>query len=255
MIKYWFLLSILTCILPRESLATVTGPIELYAVHYPPYQIIDNSGEISGIDVEVTRAAFEAVNIPIIVKTAPWKRILKNIQYGRIAGTITCSKRPGREVFMGYSAPISSAQQVAFSAVSTVVYGLKQFSDLENYNVTVVEGWGIQKELELADIPHIPTTDVASGINSIVYRDVDVFYNGYLTTMYQARKMGLETMIKATFLEGQQETDFHVCFSKAYPGYQRIKQRFNKGLEIIKQNGVYGKIHQRYENLVLSLRK
>lgn len=251
--KYLSLLGILLFIHPRLVLAD-TAPIELFVVHYPPYEIIDPAGVISGIDVEVARKAFEAVEIPIVVKTAPWKRILKNIEYGRIAGTITCSQRPGRDTYIHYSDPISNAQQVFFSAVDTPISSLKNFSDIANYTVTVVDGWGIQKELEYAGIDHLPTLDVSSGINAIVYRDVEFFYNGFLTTQYQARVMGLENKIKATFLEDRGKTDFHICFSKAYPEYKLLTQRFNEGLKLIKSNGVFDEIYQRYLKADLGLR-
>ncbi|MFY0677145.1 MAG: transporter substrate-binding domain-containing protein [Neptuniibacter sp.] len=241
-------------LLPRVGFSAVEKPLEFYVVHYPPYEIIDISGEIYGIDVDVAKAAFAAVGIPIEVKTAPWKRILKNIEYGRISGTITCSKRPGRELYMDYSDPISQAQQAVFSAVSTPVPSLKQFSDIADYTVTVVDGWGIQKELDIAGIDHLPTVDVASGINAIVYRDVELFYSGYLTTQYQAKQMGLEDQIKVSFLEGRGKTDFHVCFSKSYSDSRDLKQLFNKGLAIIKENGVFDAIYQRYVHMEQSIR-
>ena len=252
--KHLPLLAVLIFTFPHIALSDEASPIEFHVVHYPPYEIIHPSGDIAGIDVEVARAAFEAVDIPIVVKTAPWKRILKNIEYGRIAGTITCSKRSGRETYIHYSNPISNAQQVVFSAVDTPVSSLNKFADIANYTVTVVDGWGIQKELEKAGIAHLPTLDVSSGINAIVYRDVELFYNGFLTTQYQARVMGLENKIKATFLEDQGKTDFHICFSKAYPDYKLLTQRFNEGLALIKANGVFEDIYHRYLKTTVGLR-
>jgi polar amino acid transport system substrate-binding protein len=251
--RYFLLLAIFLS-LPRAGFSADEKPLEFYVVHYPPYEIIDISGDIYGIDVDVTKAAFTAVGIPIEVKTAPWKRILKNIEYGRIPGTITCSKRPGRELYMDYSDPISHAQQVVFSAVSTPVSSLNNFANIADYTVTVVDGWGIQKELDIAGIDHLPTVDVASGINAIVYRDVELFYNGYLTTQYQAKQMGLENQIKVSFLEDRGKTDFHVCFSKSYSDSRDLKQLFDKGLAIIKKNGVFDAIYQRYVHMELSRR-
>ncbi|MGH1462385.1 MAG: substrate-binding periplasmic protein [Neptuniibacter sp.] len=252
--RFTLLLALLFSSLPRMGFSEVEKTLEFYVVHYPPYEIIDESGSISGIDVDVTKAAFAAVNISIVVKTAPWKRILKNIEYGRIPGTITCSKRPGRDVFIDYSDPISEAQQVVFSAVGTSIDSLEEFSDMNNFSVTVVDGWGIQNELELANISHQPTVDVGSGINAIVYRDVELFYNGNLTTLYHAKQMGLDDQIKATVLTGKGKTDFHLCLSKVYPNTAFLKQRFNEGLEIIKANGAYKNIYQHYINNEQALR-
>jgi polar amino acid transport system substrate-binding protein len=95
---------------------------------------------------------------------------------------------------------------------------------------------------------------VSSGINAIVDRDVELLYNGFITTQYQARVMGLENKIKATFLEDQGKTDFHICFSKAYPEYETLTQSFNEGLKIIKSNGVFDEIYRRYLKTGVGLR-
>ena len=77
--------------------------VELYAVHYPPYMIVDPNGMISGIDVEVTKASFAAVNEPVRIVSAPWKRILKSLKFGYIAGSLTCSIREDRLSYLNYS--------------------------------------------------------------------------------------------------------------------------------------------------------
>lgn len=242
-VRMYFLLVLL---LISSGLRADQETLELYVVHYPPYEIINPDGSISGIDVDVAKAAFAEVGINVVVKTEPWNRILKNIEYGRIAGSITCSKRAGREVYVDYSDPISEVNQVAFSAKERNIDSLRKFQQMQDYSVTVVDGWGIQKELIHADIHHFPTKNVSSGINAILYRNVDIFYNAYLTTMYEAHQLGLYDKIEATFFEDRAGTKFHLCLSKTYPGIDGYIDRFNKGLQRVKEKGIYHEIYQRY---------
>lgn len=220
--------------------------IELYVVDYPPYSIVPANGPISGIDVDVARAAFAEVGINADIQTAPWKRILKNITHGRIAGTITCSKRPGRETLIEYSDKLSEVTQVAIAKQSTKLEGLSYIQDLRNFSVTAVDGWGIQKELVRENIPHRIAPDAPGALNSVIFRDIDIFYNGELPTLFLARKMGLQGKIKTKKMEDKPSTPFFLCLSKKYPGSKDLINLFNQGLKQIKRNGIYDQIYSRY---------
>lgn len=238
------LLALLAC-LSLPSIAEEKH-IELFTVHYPPYTIIDPQDHITGIDVDVTRAAFAAVGIDAKISAAPWKRILKNIQHGRIAGTLTCSKRAERAEYIHYSDQLSEAHQVAVIAAKTKTGKLKNFADLNLFRVTVVEGWGIERELTNSNIQHSTTPDIDSGIRSVVYRDIDVFYNGELASLYHARQLDLQDKIKIRRFADKESTPFHLCLSKKYPGTDNLIEKFNIGLSTIKASGVFDAIYQQY---------
>ncbi|WP_415912090.1 transporter substrate-binding domain-containing protein [Neptuniibacter sp. QD37_11] len=231
-------------LLPQVGIANQT--VQLYTVDYPPYSLIDEKGAISGIDVEVTQAAFAAVGINADIQTAPWKRILKSIRHGRMAGTVTCSKRAGRDQFILFSDVLSEANQSAVMRLDRSDDDIVNFEDLREVSVSVVDGWGIQKELQQAGIAHSVVPDVDSGIRSLIYRNVDVFYNAGLVTNYRARKLGLQDEIKIKRLKGMHSTQYHLCLSKAYPKAEVLLEKFNEGLRLIKSNGQYQAIYDRY---------
>lgn len=220
--------------------------VELFTVDYPPYTIIDDQGSITGIDVDVTVAAFRAAGVSAKISTAPWKRIVKNLKYGRIAGTLSCSRRPDRESFIAFSDPTSEASQaMVFNSQKALPHNLS-FEDLKQYRVTAVEGWGVEKELTRAGIEHSTVPDINSGINAVVFRDVDIFYNGYLTTLHQARVMGLSDRISARRFTDKGITPFHLCMSKSFPDSDILLQKFNQGLQQLRTSGEYEMIYERY---------
>ena len=225
-----------------EDLPTV----ELYTVDYPPYTIISPDGEISGIDVDVTTAAYAAVGINTVVLTAPWKRTLKNLQHGHIVGSITCSKRPGREEFILFSERLSEVNQVAVMSKETNTRKLNVFSDLNDFDVMVVDGWGIQSELEHAGIKHRLTTELDNGINAVAKRGVDVFFNAELITQYRANQLGLKGELKYKRFSDKKSTPFYLCLSKKHDDSAQLIEQFNKGLFIIKENGTYQAIYDKY---------
>lgn len=220
--------------------------IELFTIAYPPHTIIDSQGIISGIDVEVTQAAFAAVGINAKILSAPWKRIEKNLKHSRIIGALSCSKRASRAGFIIYSDQLSEANQVAVMAIDAKTRPLKNLTDLNHFQVTVVEGWGIERELINANIPHSTTSDIDSGIRAVVYRDVDVFYNGELASLYHARQLGLQDKIKTKRFTDKDSVPFYLCLSKAYPGNTKLLEQFNIGLEHIRESGELDEIYDRY---------
>ena len=220
--------------------------IELFIVDFPPYTIIDPQNTITGIDVEVTQAAFAAVGIKAIVSSAPWKRIIKNMQHGNIAGTITCSKQPERDSFILFSQPLSEDNHVAFTRKSFAAETLSTLSDLNNYQVTTVGAWGVEQELSDSGIDHTTTPDTDSGIRSIVFRNIDVFYNSELPTLYRARQLDLRNEIQSHRFNDKDSTPFHLCLSKHFPGNQKRIKQFNTGLEKIKNSGEFDAIYKRY---------
>ncbi|WP_415884916.1 substrate-binding periplasmic protein [Neptuniibacter sp. QD37_6] len=226
--------------------AHASQTVQLYTVDYPPYTMIDDKGVINGIDVEVTQAAFAAVGINADIQTAPWKRILKSIEYGRIAGTITCSKRAGRESYILFSDVLSEAHQVAVISADRNGSDINRFMDLAKVKVSVVDGWGIQKELIQAGIVHSAVPDIDSGIRSIIFRDIDVFYNGELATQHRAKLIGLQDKIKIKRLKSQTPQQYHLCLSNQYPEAEPLMDKFNEGLRLIKSNGQYQAIYDRY---------
>ncbi|WP_286238769.1 substrate-binding periplasmic protein [Neptuniibacter halophilus] len=244
---YLIRITLIFCLLVCSTLLRAeSDKVELYTVNYPPYTIIDEAGNISGIDVEVTKAAFAAVGIDAIIKTEPWKRIYKNVTHGRVAGVLSCSRRPDREAIILFSDPTSEATQVAIAATETDLSELQVFADLKKFSVTSVEGWGIEKELTRAGIEHTTTPDPEGSLRAVVFRDLDIYYSGRLTTLYLARQMGLADKIKVKTFTDKQSTDFHLCLSKQFPGSESLRETFNRGLKMIRENGQFQSIYDRY---------
>jgi len=235
------LLTTLSCFATAED-----NQIELFVVDFPPYTIINPQNTITGVDAEVTQAAFAAVGIDAIISYSPWKRIIKNMQHGQIAGTITCSKQPGRESFILFSQPLSEDNHVAFTLKEFDANKLSTLSDLHNYRVTTVEKWGVERELTDQNINHTKAPDTDSGIHSVVFRNIDIFYNSELATLYRARQLDLQNSITAHRLKDKDSTPFHLCLSKHCPGNQKRIKQFNTGLEKIKNSGEFDAIYKKY---------
>ncbi|BBB27441.1 polar amino acid transport system substrate-binding protein [Amphritea japonica ATCC BAA-1530] len=220
--------------------------VEIFAIDYPPYTIVDDQNNLSGIDIEVVKASFAKVGIKVKFSTAPWERIRKNLEHGYIAGYTSCARRPAREAYILFSDKVSEANQVALMANDTDDSQLTKLTDLSQYKVNAIEAWAMQKELASKEIPHSKTQDMDSGIRSVLFRDIDVFYIGELTALYRVRQLGLQDKIKTKRFTDKESVSFYLCLSKTYPGNTLLLEQFNTGLEHIKTSGELDEIYDRY---------
>lgn len=240
-------LSILTILtLWAFSSFAETKPVEVFVIDYPPYTIVNEQSQISGIDVDVVTAAFASAGVEAVFRTAPWKRIEKNLEHGYIAGATSCSRRPEREAYILFSDKVSEINQVGVMATETDGSKLSNLMDLQHYKVTVVDGWAIQKVLVKKGIEHIKAPTMDSGIRSVVFRDIDILYNGELTTLYRAQQLGLQDKIKIKRFSDKHSTALYLCLSKHYPGNLKLLEKFNTGLKHIKASGELDVIYDKY---------
>lgn len=217
-----------------------------YVVDYPPYMIVNEKNEVSGMDVDVVSAAFREVDQSVAFGVLPWKRVMKLMQVGEIAGGLSCSKRKGRESFMQFSDYISETRQAAITREGMDTSKIKNLDDLQNYSVTTISGWGTENKLRAHQIEYVESKDIRSGVVNILHRGVDVLYGPEIPSMHSAKMMGENNRIKATYLNDIPANKLHLCVSKGYPNSEEIVASFNRGLAIIKQNGKYKEIQATY---------
>lgn len=240
------ILALVVMVMLTRAVIAADETVELFAVDYPPYTIVNDQAEISGIDVDVVIAAFNSVGVDVKFSTAPWERIRKNLEHGYIAGYTSCAKRPARMAYILFSDRVSEANQVALMATNTDTRKLNNLTDLKHYKVTAIEGWAIQKELETKAIKHVTTPDMDSGIRAVLFRDIDIFYIGELTALYRAQQLGLKKKLKTKRFADKQKSEFYLCLSKEYPGNPELLKQFNTGLQRIKASGEFDAIYDKY---------
>ncbi|WP_067211799.1 substrate-binding periplasmic protein [Marinomonas aquimarina] len=221
--------------------------LTFYVVSYPPYIIVsEDTQQISGIDVDVTRAAFASQGVSVEFKTMPWNRVVKSIEQGRILGTLSCSQRPGREEYMYFSDELSAVSRAVVSRKELVTDDITQLLDLSDYSVVTVDGWGMQKQLQSLNIAHQTSPDLSGAIKAVRYRNIDLLYMASYPAQYYVKQLGVEKDLKVTPLHDELSLSLYVCISSDYPNSDHVLTTVNNGLQQIKENGLYDQIRSRY---------
>lgn len=221
--------------------------VQLHVVDFPPYIIVsDSQVGITGMDIDIVQAAFAATGAEVNFSSTPWKRIIKSMERGTILGTVSCSRRPERLSYMLFSDEVTSTNRVAVSRTEIETSTIQSLNDLKNYSVVSIDGWGMEQQLTAENIPHETTSTYEGAMMAMRYRNIDIFYAAEYPSLYYARKLGIHRDIKITPIHSEPVTPLYLCMSKTYPNSREIMDRFNAGLQKIKQDGTYQAIRAKY---------
>ncbi len=216
------------------------------ATHFPPYDIEGAKDGNRGFDVDVVEAAFSAVSVKVSVSFSPWSRILKSIETGRVEGMISCADTPERRDLSLLSDPISKASSAFMVRSDYDGRPLSTFADVKGMRVLAVKGYAYVDNLRNAGIDPLLVKSNEAVFRMLAKRRGDVVVVGKENAQYLNKIMKRDQTFRYFEIADLPSLSFHVCFSKARPGSELLKQKFNEGLELIRRSGAYDRIHDKY---------
>lgn len=211
--------------------------------HYPPYEMLEAVAGLKGFDYEVAVEIFTRLNYQINIEFFPWKRALSYTKQGKVLGILTCAYAPQRETYMIFSNPISKRTTGYY--VRKGFTGPKPLSieDVKGQRVASVSAYTSFNALMEVGILPISSNDTESAIRMLQRNRFDYLYLNRQSTDFIINQFGLSNLF--TFYPINHK-EFFFCFSKNYKGVNKIVQAFNQTLKIIKDDGTYKKIHDKY---------
>ncbi len=203
-----------------------------------------------GFYPELIRTAFERVDYQVEIRFLPFKRILRMLTEGQIAGAGMVSYKAEREAFLIYP-------KIALYEDKLRVYGLKKgafiehFSGLESlkgYTVGAYQGGFVEKELAKLKISYESTASIAQNVHMLIAGRVDFIASPELPLSYVLNnELDRRVADKVIRLDPPFKLDKHyLAFSKFFPNTIKISADFSRGLTLIKAEGTFDKIKKRY---------
>lgn len=217
--------------------------VVLAATDWPPYEFAKPEDGLRGFDVEVVEAAFNRVQIFTEFEFFPWKRALEMTKRGLYSGIITCSYRPEREEFILYSDQLSQSTYSFFVR--------RDFKDFEPSSLQEVKGRRVGSVLGYAQIKWLEDAEaeiVTSRSEELVFRNllkgvVDYVFLATEASGFIAKQLGISQDMRTLKIR---ENKLYICFSKKSKNVEEIAQKFNEGLALVKADGTYKAIHDKY---------
>lgn len=169
-----------------------------YGDDYPPYYIVNEKGETSGVCHEVIDKIAGKLNLKVKYVGNSWPGSLKAIREGRVDGIIPVSKTPERVKYIYYFDNILVNERVAlFSLKERDVKFSGNFHELENYKIGVIRNYsyGI-----FFDSFKFPNKDFSYNENHLVKRLIggrtDIIVSDELVLYYKLKEMDTEKKLK-----------------------------------------------------------
>ncbi len=217
----------------------------------PPYVIQDSD---SGIEIDILRAAFAIKGHTVKIRYLPNVRTLSFFEEGKLDGAINVKKD---SLLLGYySDDVISFQNVAISLEDNN-FSINNIIDLKDSKFTVLAFQNASKFLgdEFAQVAtenknYLEISDQSLHAVILLKKRVDVLISDKRVFLFHLRN----ALGKAKLLpeEQRRKVKMHTIFPPTKYSFvfklEKIRDDFNQGLKIIRENGTYDLIMDRYQD-------
>ncbi|KKO49963.1 amino acid ABC transporter substrate-binding protein [Arsukibacterium sp. MJ3] len=221
---------------------------------WEPYQYMTVGNTVSGLDVELVRAIAAEMQCELTMVQGSWVELLGSLKEGEIDFVLGASITQDRQSFAYFSNSYRQEQFQLFvrgDDINLPVTDITGFISA-GYKLGIVNQYYYGDEIDklYGAIDYQPQFVGAIISEMNMARLLDEEIDGLLEDRFVAasilRRKGLEALIKPHDIT-LGNNDVYVMFSKASVEEQLVAE-FNRGLATIKQNGLYQKIVQRYQD-------
>ena len=219
---------------------------------WAPFLYKDSNNTLTGLDIEIITNALSNSGYVVEYKEAPWVRILKWIEEGKIHIGTSATKTPEREAYAYFSAPYQKESYILFVRKGeSSKYKLKSLQDIigsffrlgvTRNSLCGAEFDRLMKDPAFSQHVEEVTTDEQNH-KKLLARRIDGFIEEYSRLSIGGRKSGIVEQVESLFVID--EIYLHMIFSKK-AATPEIISVFNAGLEKIRGDGTYQKIFEKY---------
>ena len=226
--------------------------ITLVAFDYPPY--MDKSLPGEGLFCELVTAAYKSVGCTVLFKFYPGKRATKYVIDGEVLASLGSERN-----FTDEDRKKNILQSVRVFSFRTVGFYLKDrfksipfatLKDLQGYRLGAIRGASasilFNKYPEL-NLNFIEVNTMEQMFNKVYYDRSDLVFTVELSgRMFIAKHYPKDQNRWVMTRDSLQNIFGDVVFSKKYPNWEKYLNIFRNGLQIIRNDGTYLRILEKY---------
>ncbi len=246
----WLMISLLAlgCLITTPS--TMARTVTITTGEYPPW-----TGEKlphHGYANHIVSEAFAAVGMEVKFIYLPWKRAFEEARKGTYDASSYWFKNSERSAAMLMSEPLVQNRTVFFQRAEDPAIHWQNLSDLSGYRMSATVGFTYTEDFLRAIVDRslnvtLVPTDVQN-IKMLMSGRVELIATDEMSGFYMAATLSVDPR-KLRVLEPPMVTaKGYLMASKNKPESGELIEEFNRGLGIIRSNGVYRKILNRIDN-------
>lgn len=211
---------------------------------WEPYQYRDARGDITGLDIDIAKAAAKAAGCELAFVDGQWMDMLNRLRDGDVDLLAGATATPGREKFAVFTAPYRSESFVVFTlADNAAVRAAKTLDELFASDArigTVAEYYYGEEASALLNLAAADGRLIEAAVAELNYRmllngEIDAFLEDPFVASSILRSRGWGERIVATDLNtATGDVSFMISRQSVTPGNI---ERFSRGLQQIRDSG------------------
>lgn len=219
---------------------------------YPPFT--DETLQARGMITEIVELAFREVGYQAVITFRPWKRGYEETKKGIFVGTFPYIKTEERLKDFYFSQPINTMYTRIFVTKDSL---FTKLDDLKGKRICVPLGYGITKAIDDM-LAHESVRQEGNPVNlesclrMILSGRKDFFIineiHGWMTIQNTFHNKEYFRTLDTVF----EEVSHHLIISKTYPDGEKILEKFNKGLEQLKQKNILSSVTKKHLKEILN---
>ena len=196
-----------------------------------------------GFLLELTNEAFKAVGYKVEIKFEPWARALDAAMNGEVDGVLGCLYSEVRAQKLAYSNELATSE-TGFFALERSKIAYTTLQDLSKYTIgTKINAHYPPNFSAATHLKTEPVSDYLVNIRKLLAGRIDLFVEKRLIVQSYLAELPQSEADRIVALDPPLAVNrYFNGFSKAVPAAQEKLRDFDKGLQIIKDNGLYATI-------------
>jgi polar amino acid transport system substrate-binding protein len=210
-------------------------------MYFPPFEYVDGSGTYKGFNIDIMHAIAIEMGLDIEIKPMTWKNAAESLQRGNIDVIQGIKYSKNREEIYAFSEPYIESSLAIFIAVDNTY--IKSLEDLTGHVVSVQEYDVAYDAIKSSkDITIVAEPSQLEALRSLVKGEVTAFVGNRQTGLYSLQKYHYSDAVKVIG-DPINPQPYGLAVQK---GNEDLLNVLNEGLRIIKRNGTYDKIHDKW---------
>lgn len=249
----WVFLLIMSMTLIMTGRAVCSETLVLAAADTRPTAFLVD-GKPTGMLVELVTEAFRRAGHSVEIKLMPWARCIEEAKIGAVDGVFSSFKLPERELFLSFPKEALTTQIIAFFARSNSTVGFDGgLNSVRDVKIGIINGTSYGKKFDAAvkdgALAHIDrANNIDSNLQKLVFARVDLIPSYREVAMEAARRLDLLSKIQE-ISPPIESVPSYLAFTKVRD-LSKLSRAFDTELALMKQDGTYDRIVERYRRLV-----
>jgi diguanylate cyclase (GGDEF)-like protein len=209
---------------------------------FPPYAFVDESGQAAGFSVDLIKAVTNAMGLSIKISTGSWDTVWNALVTGQLDVLPIVAKLPERQLLVDFSLPHTQTFDAFF--VRKGDPAIPDIAAARGKAIVVMRSDAAHNELLERNFQGklIPVDTIPAGLSLISSGKHDAFLCSKLIGTIILKNHGLTGLTA-----GPTIPDYKRVFSFAVKkGDKELLEKLNQGLLIVKTNGEYDRIYDKW---------